>query len=69
MGTHTGLFGRLELQAEQINYDEDEDEAQQKKEKKTIETPFIELGRFNTKRLTGIKELGDSTQIITISED
>ena len=27
MGTHTGLFGRLELEAEQINYEEDEEEA------------------------------------------
>ena len=69
MGTHTGLFGRLEVQAEAINYDEEDEEAQQDKEKKSIANPFVELGRFHTKKLTGIKELGETTQLITISED
>ena len=31
--------------------------------------PFNELGRFHTKNVTGIKELGESTQLVTISED
>lgn len=69
MGTHTGLFGRLELEAEQINYEEDEEEAAQAKEKKIIDHPFVELGRFHTKKLTGIRELGETTQLVTISED
>ena len=69
MGTETGVFGRLEIEAEAIN-DEDEDyDNQQKKERKTIEAPFIELGRFHTKRVTGLKELGPTTQLVTISED
>jgi hypothetical protein len=69
MGTSTGVFGRLEVMAEAINDEEEEEENNQKKERRVIEEPFIELGRFHTKRVCGIKELGDSTQIVTISED
>ena len=69
MGTETGVFGRLDVQAEVINYEEDEEEQNKQKEKKAIEVPFVELGRFHTKRVNGIKELGDSSQLITISED
>jgi WD40 repeat protein len=32
-------------------------------------TPFVELGRFHTKKINGIKELGESTQLVTISDD
>lgn len=61
MGTETGVFGILRIQAEAINYDEDEDEQQKNKERKTITEQFIELGRFHTKNVNGIKELGEST--------
>lgn len=27
------------------------------------------MGRFHTKNVTGIRELGDTTQLVTISED
>ena len=30
---------------------------------------MIQLGRYNTAKITGLKELGGSTQIITTSED
>lgn len=69
MGTETGVFGILNVQAEAINYDEDEDEQNKKKERKTITEPFNELGRFHTKNVNGIRELGESTQIVTISDD
>jgi WD40 repeat protein len=69
MGTETGVFGILRVQAEAINYDEEEDEQQKKKERKTLTEPFIELGRFHTKNVNGIKELGESTQLVTISDD
>lgn len=61
MGTHSGLFGRLEVQAENNLDEEDEEENQKNKEKKIIDQPFVQLGRFNTKRLTGLRELGETT--------
>jgi len=67
MGTESGVFGNLAVEAEVINYDEEEEENQKKKEKKTIEESFIELGRFHTKAITGIRELGDTTQLVSIS--
>lgn len=30
---------------------------------------MIQLGRYNTKKITGLRELGETTQIITTSED
>jgi hypothetical protein len=36
MGTESGVLGRLEVEAEAINYDEDEEEAQNQKEKKIL---------------------------------
>lgn len=32
-------------------------------------TPFIELGRFHTRRVNGVRELGETTQLVSISED
>ena len=49
------------MEAEAINEDEEDEEHQQDKETKIIVTPFVELGRFHTKKVNGIKELGDST--------
>jgi hypothetical protein len=69
MGTQTGVFGRLEVAAEAINYDEEEEDQHKAKEKVTIAVPFTELGRFHVKKITGIKELGESTQVVTGSED
>lgn len=69
MGTETGVFGYLNVEAEAINYDEDEEEGQKQKERKTLTEPFNELGRFHTKNVTGIRELGETTQLVTISED
>lgn len=69
MGTQTGLIGRLEVEAEAVLEDDNQSENQQQKEKVIIDKPMIPLGRFNTKKITGLKELGASTQIITGSED
>jgi hypothetical protein len=60
------------VEAETISDEDDQgDDDQHNKEKvtKIIELPFVDLGRFHTKRVNGIRELGDSTQVITISED
>jgi len=70
MGTTTGLFGRLEVEAEQLDEGEDEEgEGKKEEEKKILESQFIELGRYHTQPLCGIKELGDTTQLMTISTD
>lgn len=69
LGSSTGLFGRLEIEAEAVNYEEEEDEAQHKHEKKIMTNEFVELGRFHTQKITGIKELGETTQLVTISTD
>jgi hypothetical protein len=68
-GTETGIFGTLEIEAERNDEDDDEEEAHETKEKKILTQEFKVLGRFHTQRLTGIRELGESTQLVTISED
>jgi len=71
MGTTQGLIGVLGVEAEAINEDEENDDDQHGKDRETkvIDTPFVELGRYHTKKINGIRELGDTTQLITISED
>jgi WD40 repeat protein len=69
IGTEYGLIGVLPVEAEKIDEDEEEEENQGEKEKKTIVTPFVELGRFHTDKISGIKPLGLSTQLVTISDD
>jgi len=69
MGTESGIVGVLPVEAEVFNYEEEDDEGQEEKEKKMIVTPFVEIGRFHTARIGGIKELGDTTQLATISDD
>ena len=70
MGTLQGLIGILGVEAEALNEDEEPEEDQHKnKETKVLDTPFVELGRFHTKKINGIRELGNSTQLITISDD
>lgn len=70
MGTQQGLIGLLAVEAEALNEDEEpEEEHKEEKETKVLETPFVELGRFHTKKVNGIRELGTTTQLITISDD
>lgn len=68
-GTHQGLIGILAIEAEAINEDEEDEENQHEKETKVLVTPFVELGRFHTAKINGIKELGETTQLVTISDD
>ena len=71
MGTQQGLIGILGIEAEAVNEEDDPPEEDQNKNKETkvLDTPFVELGRFHTKKINGIRELGNSTQLITISDD
>lgn len=71
MGTTQGLIGLLAIEAEAVNEEEEaeEDHHGQNKETRVLETPFVELGRFHTKKINGIRELGTTTQLITISDD
>ncbi len=60
----------LPIEAEAVNEDDEPEEDHQKqKETKVLEVPFLELGRFHTKKVNGIRELGETTQLITISDD
>lgn len=61
MSTTEGLIGVLAVEAEAFNEDEEEEENNQEKETKIIATPLVELGRFHTKKVNGVKELGDTT--------
>lgn len=61
MSTKDGQIGILAVEAELINEEEEDDENLEDKEKKIISTPFVELGRFHTKKINGIRELGEST--------
>jgi len=71
MGTQQGLIGLLPVEAEALNEEDEpeEDHNGAARETKVLETPFVELGRFHTKRINGIRELGATTQLITISDD
>jgi WD40 repeat protein len=70
MGTQNGVLCKLTFAAEKI---EEEEEDQQygarDKQKKVLDQPLTLLGRFHTAPISGIRELNDSTQFITISED
>ena len=59
MGTTQGLIGVLGVEAEAINEDEENEEDQHGKEKETkvIDTPFVELGRYHTKKINGMRSL------------
>ena len=63
MGTTQGLIGVLGVEAEAINEDEEGEEDQHGKERETkvIDTPFVELGRYHTKKINGIRDLGETT--------
>jgi hypothetical protein len=60
-GTETGVFGILNIEAETINEEDEEEDHAQKKEKRILTQPFIELGRFHVKKVFGVRELGNST--------
>jgi WD40 repeat protein len=69
-GCEDGFLAVLPVEAELLNEDEDDEEEEGvAKEVKTINTPLTELGKFHTGAITGIKELGDTTQVVTIGDD
>lgn len=68
MGTVAGRIGVLPVEAE-TNQEDEENEDEEVKKEVVITQSFHELGSFHTGRVTGIRELGESTQLVTISED
>jgi WD40 repeat protein len=68
-GANDGFIASLPLEAEIYNEEEEEEEEGSAKEVKNINTPLSELGKFHTKTVNGIKELGETTQIVTIGDD
>jgi WD40 repeat protein len=68
-GCEDGYIAALPVEAEVYNEEEEEDEEGSVKEVKTINTPINELGKFHVGAVTGIKELGETTQVVTVGED
>jgi len=70
LGTQNGMLGKLAIVAEKQDEEEEEQGyGNQDKQKKTLDVPLTLLGRFHTAPISGIRELNDSTQFMTISED
>ena len=69
IGTQNGILAKLSVEAEKLDEEEEEDDAQKEKLKKVLDVPLDILGRFHTAPISGIRELDSSTQFITISED
>lgn len=65
------MLGKVAIAAEKQDDEEDEQQRYENehKAKKTLEVPLVLLGRFHTAPISGIRELPESTQFITISED
>lgn len=64
------MLGKLAIPAEkQEEEEEDQYQGQKDKVKKVLDQPIQLLGRFHTAPISGIRELNDSTQFVTISED
>jgi len=70
MGTQNGVLGKVAIVAEKVDEEVDEDNQYAKEKTKIVyDAPLTLLGRFHTAPITGIRELANSTQFITISED
>ena len=68
-GCEDGFLATLSVEAELYNEEEEDDDERSVKEMKTINTPLSELGKYHTKTINGIKELGETTQVVTVSDD
>lgn len=70
LGSESGHLSILPIEGEIVKEDQgsssDEDN---KHEEADIKISQNELGHYHTKKITGIKELGDTTQVVTVSED
>lgn len=63
------MLGKLAIVAEKVEEEEEEQNYQRDKAKKVLDVPLTLLGRFHTAPISGIRELPESTQFVTISED
>lgn len=68
-GCEDGYLAVLPVEAEIYNEEDDDEEEGSVKEVKTLNTPLAELGKFHTGQINGIKELGETTQVVTVGED
>ena len=57
------------MPAEVLDEEEEEEENKDEKLKKSIDLPLNFLGRYHTGPIVAIRELADSTQFVTISEE
>lgn len=68
-GSQNGVLSTLAVAAELLDEEEEDEENQDEKVKKQIDTQLLYLGRFHTGPVSAIRELPDSTQFATISDD
>lgn len=68
LGTSTGILSMLPEAAEKIS-DFDEEEGHEEQKEKNIEHDLHSLGRYHTERVNGVRPLGTSTQMVSISAD
>ena len=59
----------LAVPSEKISDDEDDQENQDEQRQVVLENPLNLIGRFHTARVNGVKPLGTSTQMVSISAD
>jgi len=55
IGTRSGIIGKLAIEAENIDYEEDEEDRQDGKEKVTLTEDFRLYGQFHNMAVNGIK--------------
>lgn len=61
IGTRSGIIGKLGIEAENIDYEEDEEDRQDGKEKQTLTEDFRLYGQFHNMAVNGIRQLGETT--------
>ena len=59
----------MNVPAEKFTDDEEEEDNPDKEKQQILENPLQTIGRFHTARVNGVKPLGQSTQMVSISSD
>lgn len=69
IGTCNGILAILPIEAEKMDMGEEEEDENNEKTKQVLTDPLNLLGRYHVEKITGVRELGKSTQLVTISND
>lgn len=69
IGTSNGVLSLLNVPSEKFSDEEEEEDNPDKEKQQILENPLQTLGRFHTARVNGVKPLGTTTQMASISGD